>query len=207
MSDLREKIIQASLHLFSEKGFHGVSVNDIVKYCDTSKGGFYHHFKSKDELLYVIHDLFITYVLNEANEIKQKYDQPIEQLYEILKSHVRVFDLYNEHIVVFYQEQKYLKEEYEELIKQKRDEFKNIIMDVIKEGQNIGQFRNEIPTTITGMSILGIVNWTYQWYKKDGPKTIDQIASTYIDIIFRGILTEQSLETYINSKLSQQLNF
>ncbi|MGM8216256.1 TetR/AcrR family transcriptional regulator [Bacillaceae bacterium W0354] len=207
MSDLREKIIQGSLQLFSEKGFHGVSVNDIIEHCHTSKGGFYHHFKSKDELLYVIHDLFISYVLNEANQVKKKYDEPIEQLYEILKSHVRVFDLYNDHIVVFYQEHKYLKREYEELIKQKRDDFKEVIMTVVKEGQDRGQFRKDLPTTITGMSILGIVNWTYQWYKKDGPKSIDQIASTYIDIIFRGILTDRSLETYKHSTLLKNLVF
>ncbi|SRR5690554_3330202 len=207
MSDLKEKIVQSSLRLFSEKGFHGVTVNAIVEHCGTSKGGFYHHFKSKDELLYVIHDTFISYVLNEAYDIKKQHDEPMEQLYEILKSHVKVFDLFNEHIVVFYQESKYLKGEYEQLIEEKRDDFKNIIMDVIREGQKIGQFRKEIPMTITGMSILGMVNWTYQWYKKEGPKTIDQIASTYIDIIFRGILSDKYLSIYESSRLYKQLKF
>ena len=45
---LREKIIASSLKLFSEKGFHGVSVQDLVNDSATSKGGFYHHFSSKD---------------------------------------------------------------------------------------------------------------------------------------------------------------
>lgn len=47
MSELREKIIQSSLQLFSEQGFHGVSVKDIVEHCQTSKGGFYHHSNQK----------------------------------------------------------------------------------------------------------------------------------------------------------------
>ncbi|RPF55874.1 TetR/AcrR family transcriptional regulator [Aquisalibacillus elongatus] len=196
MSELRDKIIKNSLELFSSNGYHGVSVNDIVQQCETSKGGFYHHFKSKDELLYVIHDTFILYVLNEANQAKKRYDRPMFQLEEMLRALVRVYDLYNEHIIVFNQEYKYLKQEYNELIKQKRDRYEEILKEVIEEGQQCGEIRQELPTTITSMSILGMVNWTYQWYKKDGPKTIDQIASTYIDIIFRGLLTTEALEEY-----------
>jgi len=63
LTELKEKIIETSLTLFDQHGFHGVSVNEIVKACGTSKGGFYHHFSSKDELLFVIHDYFISYVL------------------------------------------------------------------------------------------------------------------------------------------------
>ncbi|WP_138918926.1 TetR/AcrR family transcriptional regulator, partial [Ornithinibacillus scapharcae] len=56
-------MIHSALHLFEKQGFHGVTVNQIVESIGTSKGGFYHHFTSKDELLFVIHDTFITYVL------------------------------------------------------------------------------------------------------------------------------------------------
>src|SRR5690625_3003009 len=115
--------------------------------------------------------------------------------------------LLNEQFIVLYRERKNLKGKYEKLVEEKRDDFKNIIMDVIREGQKIGQFRKEIPMTITGMSILGMVNWTYQWYKKEGPKTIDQIASTYIDIIFRGILSDKYLSIYESSRLYKQLKF
>ncbi|MDV2580716.1 TetR/AcrR family transcriptional regulator [Alkalibacillus haloalkaliphilus] len=201
MSHLKDKIIQSSLVLFSENGFHGVSVKDIVEYCDTSKGGFYHYFNSKDELLYVIHDLFISYVLNEANRAKKRQQRPMYQLHEILHSFVRVFDLYNEHISVFYQENKYLKAEYEEKIKSKRDQFKQIVIEVIEEGQKNGEIRKELPTIITGMSILGMVNWTYKWYKRDGDLSIDDIAEVYIDILFKGVLTDHAIEEYHQSTL------
>ncbi|MDQ0350742.1 AcrR family transcriptional regulator [Alkalibacillus filiformis] len=201
MSHLKDKIIQSSLVLFSEKGFHGVSVKDIVEYCGTSKGGFYHYFNSKDELLYVIHDLFISYVLNEANRAKKRHKRPMYQLHEILHSFVRVFDLYNEHISVFYQENKYLKAEYEDKIKSKRDQFKQIVIEVIQEGQNEGEIRKELPTIITGMSILGMVNWTYKWYKRDGDLSIDDIAEVYIDILFKGVLTDQAIQEYHQSTL------
>ena len=58
--------------MFEKHGYHGVSVEQIVEESGSSKGGFYHNFKSKDELLYHIHDVFISYVLDKAREA---YDQ------------------------------------------------------------------------------------------------------------------------------------
>ncbi|WP_197025070.1 TetR/AcrR family transcriptional regulator [Paucisalibacillus sp. EB02] len=188
MTNLRDKIIHSSLHLFEKHGFHGVTVNQIVESTGTSKGGFYHHFTSKDELLFVIHDTFITYVLEKAYIAKNTYDSPTKKLQEIIKSFVQVFDLYKPHISVFYQENVYLKADYEELIKKKRDQFKNIIIDTIHEGKASGDFREDLSEEITGMAILGMVNWTYKWYKKSGEKSIDEIGNIYVDLIMRSIL-------------------
>ncbi|MCP8616390.1 TetR/AcrR family transcriptional regulator [Salirhabdus salicampi] len=188
-------MIHSSLHLFEKHGFHGVTVKDIVEYCGASKGGFYHYFHSKDELLFVIHDTFITYVLRKANHAITTYQNPTEQLKAIIHSFVKVFDLYKSHIAVFYQESNYLKPHFESQIKKKRDEFKQIIFDVIQEGQRQQHFRNELPVEITGMSILGMVNWTYKWYRQDGPKSIEDISAVYTDIIMQGILTDEAKET------------
>jgi TetR/AcrR family transcriptional regulator, cholesterol catabolism regulator len=192
MSELKEKIIESSLLLFEKHGFHGVSVKEIVEHSGTSKGGFYHHFQSKDELLFMIHDTFITYVLNKANGAITTYEKPTLQLHAIIHSFVKVFDLYKPHISVFYQESNYLRPHFEELIKKKRDQFKNIVFQVIQEGKARGEFRQELPVEITGMSILGTVNWTYKWYKKDGSKTIEEISDIFTDIILQGILTEKA---------------
>jgi AcrR family transcriptional regulator len=59
--DLKEKIIWESLRLFSLKGFLSTSINDILKGANTSKGGLYNHFKSKEDLLLA--------VLTEARKI------------------------------------------------------------------------------------------------------------------------------------------
>ena len=101
-SELKDKIIESSLYLFEKHGFHGVSVHQIVEHSGTSKGGFYHYFQSKDELLYVIHDYFISYVLRNAEEVIATSDSPTVKLHRIIHSFVKVFDLYNPHISVFY---------------------------------------------------------------------------------------------------------
>ncbi len=165
-------------------------MNDIVENVGTSKGGFYHHFTSKDELLFVIHDAFISYALEKATIATNTYQTPTKKLQAIVNDFVKVFDLYKSHIAVFYQESNYLQPKYKKLIKRKRDQFKNIIIAVIDEGKKRGEFRRDIPTDITSMAILGMVNWTYKWFKRDGSKTIDEISDVYIDLLLHAILSE-----------------
>jgi len=58
---LRDTIIVESLKLFSLKGFLGTTIDDILQASKSSKGGFYNHFKSKEELFFE--------VLKEARKI------------------------------------------------------------------------------------------------------------------------------------------
>ena len=53
---LKEKIIHESLRLFSLKGFTSTSIQDILAAANTSKGGFYNHFSSKEDLFYKVLD-------------------------------------------------------------------------------------------------------------------------------------------------------
>ena len=47
---LKDKIIDEALRLFSVKGYMNTSTTEIITAAGTSKGGFYNHFKSKEEL-------------------------------------------------------------------------------------------------------------------------------------------------------------
>jgi len=51
---LKEKITHESLKLFSLKGFLSTSLHDIIEAAGTSKGGFYNHFSSKEDLFYQV---------------------------------------------------------------------------------------------------------------------------------------------------------
>ena len=84
---LKHTIIHESLKLFSLKGFLSTSIDDIMKAANSSKGGLYNHFSSKEELFYA--------VLSEARKIwreKTLYnldrtDKPIEKLIRLLKNY------------------------------------------------------------------------------------------------------------------------
>jgi len=44
----REKIVRAAIKVFSDNGYHGATVDDIVAESGTSKGAFYFHFPNKE---------------------------------------------------------------------------------------------------------------------------------------------------------------
>jgi TetR/AcrR family transcriptional repressor of nem operon len=83
---LKENIIHESLRLFSLKGFLGTSLQDILSEAGTSKGGFYNHFQSKEDLFY--------YVLCEARRIwrnknlagLEEIDDPVGKITKLLQN-------------------------------------------------------------------------------------------------------------------------
>ncbi|KWW12638.1 hypothetical protein AS888_09800 [Peribacillus simplex] len=58
MNEKHKLIIDKSVELFSEKGYHATSVQEIAEKCGIAKGSFYNYFKSKEELLVSIFKYF-----------------------------------------------------------------------------------------------------------------------------------------------------
>jgi len=50
----RRKIVKAAFDEFYRNGFHGGSINRIVKKAGTTKGALFHHFNGKDDLGYAV---------------------------------------------------------------------------------------------------------------------------------------------------------
>jgi AcrR family transcriptional regulator len=66
----KEKILQSAIQIFSENGFHGTKVSNIVANAKLSQGTFYNYFTNKDECFEVI--------------LKKMHTQTVEQMYEII---------------------------------------------------------------------------------------------------------------------------
>lgn len=67
--ELRDKIIQAALELFGEFGYEKTTIAQIVKRSGSSKGGFYHHFEGKKEILDEITNMYLKEVIDGCNEM------------------------------------------------------------------------------------------------------------------------------------------
>jgi TetR/AcrR family transcriptional regulator, transcriptional repressor for nem operon len=48
--DTREKILESARRLFNRKGFSEVSIDEVMENAGLTRGGFYRHFRDKDEL-------------------------------------------------------------------------------------------------------------------------------------------------------------
>lgn len=69
--ETKQKLLKTSLDLVNKYGYDNVTVDDICSACDVSKGTFYHHFKSKSEVIGYVDDsfktVFIQDLLNEED--------------------------------------------------------------------------------------------------------------------------------------------
>lgn len=84
---LKNKIVHEARKLFSLKGFLSTGINDIIAAAGTSKGGFYNHFSSKEELFYAVlaesQKLWREKVLDSTREI----ESPTAKIVQIFKNY------------------------------------------------------------------------------------------------------------------------
>lgn len=127
--------------------------------------------------------IFISYVLQKAEDAISTFSKPTEKLHTIIQSFAKVFDLYKPHISVFYQESKYLKPHHVKIINEKRDCYRKIVYNVLEEGKQQAEFRLELPTSIIAMSIL---EWSIG--RTNGIAKMENIrlkkSLTYLPILF-----------------------
>ena len=64
------KILESAIKLFSNQGFNKASVDDICAEAGISKGAFYHHFKSKQELFLALLDGWLQAIDNAIEASK-----------------------------------------------------------------------------------------------------------------------------------------
>lgn len=86
----RALIATEALKLFKEKGYKKVTVDEIVSVCGTSKGSFYHHYKSKADILneqFIIADKYYEKVYTELPEAaaKERFRVFMEKMYRYLE--------------------------------------------------------------------------------------------------------------------------
>ena len=73
--ETRTKIMEAAIKLFSNSGYNKASVNDICAEAGISKGAFYHHFKSKQELFLALLDGWLQ-TIDSAIEASEELTAP-----------------------------------------------------------------------------------------------------------------------------------
>ena len=89
----KDKLIEKSMELFCEKGYHTTKVEEITKALGISKGNFYTYFGSKEEVLYEILDI----MKNERIKMLEEIDTdkaPKEILKTFIEDYIQFFFKY-----------------------------------------------------------------------------------------------------------------
>ena len=84
--ETRRQIVEAADRLFYERGFEHTSFADIAALVGISRGNFYHHFKTKDEILDAVIDLR----LRNTQAMLEKWELEGETPKERILSFIRI---------------------------------------------------------------------------------------------------------------------
>jgi AcrR family transcriptional regulator len=185
---LRE-ICRTAARVFYDKGYDGASMQDIAAAVGLTKAGLYHHVGSKDRLLFEIMnygmDILDEVVISKVHDIAD----PRERLRQTIIGHidlvVRTRDL---EITVILHENRSLKGELRRMINARKQAYIHLLEQAIAEVQGPTSTPPRITPRLATFALLGMINWLYQWYRPDGPVKEAELAATYVDFFFRGLL-------------------
>lgn len=93
-SETREKIISAADKLFYERGFEYTSFADIAEAVQISRGNFYYHFKTKDEIL----DAVITRRYQDRADLLENWAQTSQSPKQSISKFIHILIMNNQKI-------------------------------------------------------------------------------------------------------------
>lgn len=186
--NLQNELVVAAVTLFEAKGYARTSVQDIVTAAGVTKGAFYHYFSGKEDVLLLIHEQHINRLLRQSREVYDNQSlHPGEKLEKLIDVALMEIAQYGAYAKVFFVEKNHLSSNNLMHIHAKRDEYASLFENVVRDGIAAGFFRAELDPVITSLGILGICNWTYQWFRPSGRYSIEVIARMFGDIVKQGI--------------------
>ena len=86
VASTRERLIDAAIALFWEKGYANTSMSDLLAAAKANSGSFYHFFSSKEELLLAVLDRYMELMHPQLlAPAWEGVDNPIERIFALLE--------------------------------------------------------------------------------------------------------------------------
>ena len=190
MVSLKEKIIHEPLKLFSLNGFLSTSILDIISAADTSKGGFYNHFASKEDLFF--------HVLDESRKIWRernlngldKAEDSIGKIKQLLTNYRDRYLLDSENFpggcifimfaVEFGDARPHLSQE----VQKGFVGLKAMLKRLLEEGKAAGEFSNGFnPNTATEILFNGMLGASVNYSVDKSFDTLDRSINSLINFV------------------------
>jgi TetR/AcrR family transcriptional regulator, cholesterol catabolism regulator len=196
--DSRQEILRAAARLFQQRGYDATSMNDVASALKLSKGGLYHHFQGKDEILFEI--------MNHAMEITEErvlapvrsIGNPAERLRALIRLHMEVvLSPRDREITVMLHENHPLPPGLRKRINHRKKEYVHFVENLIGEVQKDFQkekrlspgSQNAVSPRAAAFALLGMINWIYQWYKPEGNLQAQTLIPQFTELFFEGIFS------------------
>lgn len=180
--DKRRAILDRSAELFSEYGYDRASMNKISAACGVSKANLYHYYKDKDELLFDVIRVHLEDLLQVVEAADRPDLAPDARLRELVAALLEAYrDADAQHSVQI-SSMRFLSDERQSTLKNMERELVRIFSSAVSGiAPQLAGTTMLKPVT---MSLFGMVNWHYLWFRSHGPFT----RADYADLVTRLIV-------------------
>lgn len=179
------RILQTAAAIFADKGYHDTSIRDISRATGVSLSGLYYYFRSKEELLYLIQDHCFSTVLEEARQVLERETDAQARLHIFIENHLRYFVNNMKEMKVLSHEARSLSGDYRRLVNAKKRAYTELCVQILSDLAPEG---HAIDPRLAAMSLFGMMNWIYNWYKPGRDVPVAELANTMSQLFTQGYL-------------------
>lgn len=182
------EILEGAARLIFQRGYEATSMQEIAEACGLTKAGLYHHIKTKEALLLAIMhygvDLFEEMVVNKVQDVAD----PLARLRECMARNIALVthDSSKEVTIILHEHQTLTGASQREINARKK-RYIQFLEKGFRDAIERGQIRPVDPT-LAAFSFLGMVLWTYKWYRPDGRISPQQLSDGMTELFFEGLL-------------------
>jgi TetR/AcrR family transcriptional regulator, cholesterol catabolism regulator len=179
------ELLASATTVFYEKGYEGASMRDLSRASGMSLSGLYHYFDSKEKLLYLIQKHTFTTIIERLRERLEQVSDPEQRIRMFILNHLQYFLDNRKAMKVLSHEDDILKNGHGSEIAAIKREYYRICLGLLDEFKR--ERKLEFSSRLAVLSMFGMMNWIYTWYKPRIDANAEEIAREMGDIFLSGI--------------------
>ena len=187
----KEKIMDAAVQIFAQKGFQEATISDISKKAGVADATIYEYFSGKEDLLFTISETITQSAIDLANQILPFMRDPVDKVRAHIQIAMTIYQQNPQYAAVGMLELKtnrrfHLSESYKTIQKSSR-----IFLETIKEGIEKGAFRKDIDPYLMRSMIFGTIeHLCIRKHLLNIPMDLTTYIDPIVELILNGAKTE-----------------
>lgn len=171
-----ERIVAAAIELFKERGFAATSMQDISERVGIQKGSLYYYVPSKETLLFeILRDLHhggeaLVAAINFGT------GDPLGELRSFMVQICIYSGKHADRLDIFTRDLHFLPDAQQRQIISERYVYRTATERLINLAIEAGQVSSSVKVAVAAQAMMRAITGTYEWYRPDGPLSIEQIA-------------------------------
>lgn len=189
ISDKHNKIIQAAVKVFAQKGFFSARISDIAKKAKVADGTIYLYFNNKYDILISIFEEEIGKIIAEVKRLIDKEDDPRKMLEIFAMEHMRMVKDRRNLAEVLQMELRQSNKFMREYRNTKFIEYVDIVSKIIHKGQEMNIFRKDVMPGVAKRAVFGALDETARLWilSPDNQYTIEEAAKQISTLFLCGL--------------------